>query len=540
MTFDYIVVGAGSAGCILAHRLSESGRNSVLLLEAGPRDASYWMQVPIGFAKTYYNPRYNYMYYSEPEKAMSGRKLYVPRGKVQGGSGSINAMIYVRGQPADFDDWAAAGNDGWSYQDVLPYFKNLEKHPLGDTAYRSGSGPIGITPMQDDAHPVCNHFLAAASEMGHPVTSDFNGEKFEGAGIYEANIDNGIRSSSNQAYLKPALRRHNLQLVRNVQVVKVLVDGDDCATGVQVRVGGNVKTYKARQEVVLSAGAVDTPKLLQLSGIGNRSVLEQHQIPVVKHLPAVGENLQDHLCVNYFYRANVPTLNDDFRSVIGKLKMAAQYALSRRGPLSMSVNQAGGFFKGADTETLPNIQLYFNPMSYQIPSNPKHNLTPEPYSGFLLAFNSCRPTSRGCIELASNNESDSALMRPNFLSTQKDIDEAIQGSRLVRSLMQANSLKAITEEEVIPGFDVSSDEQMLEYFRQNAGSVYHLCGSCAMGSDAQASVVDSRLRVHGLKGLRIVDASIFPNITSGNINAPVMMVAEKGAAMILEDLKGCS
>ncbi len=561
MEYDFIIVGAGSAGCILAHRLSENGRYSVLIVEAGPKDRSPWIQVPVGFAKTYYHPTYNYMYYSQPEPGMAGRNLYAPRGKVQGGSGSINAMIYVRGQAQDFDDWAAAGNPGWGYQDVLPYFKKLEQHPLGETEYHSDKGLIGITPMKAGAHPICQHYLKGAEQLGYLLSDDFNGAQFEGAGIYETNIRQGRRDSSNTAYLKPALARKNLTLLTNVQVEKILFESNPKtdqssdqpqgqtgqqprAVGIQLRKAGagsatshegKVENYRAKREVILCAGAVDSPKLLQLSGIGDPALLDQHRIPVVRSLPAVGQNLQDHLCVSYYYRANMKTLNDEFRSLWGQAKAGVQYLLNRTGPLSMSVNQAGGFFKGDESEEHPNIQLYFNPMSYQIPQDPNAALEPEPYSGFLVVFNPCRPTSKGSIEIASGNSADAALIHGNYLSTEKDRQEVIQGSRLIRKIMSAPALQAITEEEVLPADEVQSDEEMLRYFQEKGGSIYHLCGSCAMGSDPETAVVDSRLKVHGVTGLRVVDASIFPNITSGNINAPVMMVAEKGAEMILAD-----
>ncbi|MFJ3487622.1 GMC family oxidoreductase [Pseudomonas sp. NPDC090202] len=536
MTYDYIIAGAGAAGCVLANRLSASGQYSVLLLEAGGKDSSLWFKIPVGFAKMYYNPTFNWMYYSQPQKQLGNRAIYAPRGKVQGGSGSINAMIYVRGQAHDFDDWAANGNDGWGFKDVLPYFRKLENHPLGDTEYHGGSGPISITPMKGQTHPICDVFLEGCEQLGYPLSDDFNGPKFEGAGLYDVNTRNGERCSSSFAHLHPALGRSNLHVEHYALVDKVLFDETGSrAVGVEVSQNGVKGTFMARKEVILCAGAVDTPKILQLSGVADKALLAKHGIKPVKHLPAVGQNLQDHLCVSYYYKANIPTLNDQLSSLFGQAMLGLKYLFTRKGALAMSVNQAGGFFRGNDEQSHPNLQLYFNPLSYQIPKNNKASLKPEPYSGFLLCFNPCRPTSRGHVEIASNNPRDAALIDPNYLSTQKDIDEVIQGSRLMRKIMAAPALKGITVDEVLPGPVVESDEQMLQYFRDNSGSIYHLCGSCAMGADPQTSVVDKRLKVHGLAGLRIVDASIFPNVTSGNTHAAVLMVAEKGADLILQD-----
>ncbi|MXN79132.1 choline dehydrogenase [Burkholderia sp. 4701] len=536
MTYDYIIVGAGSAGCILANRLSESGRHSVLLLEAGERDASFWFKVPVGFTKTYYNRRYNWMYYSEPEAQLAGRTLYCPRGKVVGGSGSINAMVYVRGQRSDFDDWAAAGNPGWGYDDVLPYFRKLETHAAGttDPHHHGASGPIHITSMKADVHPIVHTFLKGCDQLNLPRSDDFNGARFEGAGIYDLNTKNGERCSSSVAYLRPALGRANLTLRSGVLVRRVTFDGTR-ATGVVVAGPHGDETIDAAREVILAAGAVDTPKLLQLSGVGDPALLARHRVPLVHALPAVGRNLQDHLCVSFYFKANRPTLNDEMGTLFGKLKIGLRYLLTKRGPLAMSVNQAGGFFRGAADAHEPNLQLYFNPLSYRIPKSAHASIKPEPYSGFLIAFNPCRPTSRGAIEIASNRAEDAATIHINALTTQKDLDEAVQGSKLIRALMRAPALQAMTVEEISPGPQVASDDALLQYFREQSGSIYHLCGSCAMGPDARTSVVDAALRVHGLRGLRIVDASVFPNITSGNINAPTMMVAEKGADLILAD-----
>jgi choline dehydrogenase len=535
MIYDFVIVGAGSAGCILASRLSESGKYTVLLLEAGGKDNSFWFKIPVGYAKSFYNPDVNWMYSTEPQAELDGRRIYVPRGKVQGGSGSINAMIFVRGAAVDFDDWQAAGNPGWGAVDVLPYFKKLETHAGGASAWHGGNGPIGVTPMRGMTHPVTDAFLAACNEMQLPSNPDFNGASIEGAGVYDINTRNGRRSHSSAEYLRPALRRANLAIERHAVAQRLVFSPEGRVDGVDVLQNGVPRRFMARREVIVAAGAIDSPKLLQLSGIGDAAALSAVGIASQRHLPAVGANMQDHLCASFYYRANRPTLNGSFGSLFGQAGLGLRYVLTRKGPFAMSVNQAGGFFRGSLAEERPNIQLYFNPLSYRVANNLKAGLTPEPYPGFLIAFNACRPTSRGQVSIASSDAAVPPSIQPNYLSTERDVAEVLQGSRLVRRIASARSLAAVTETEVSPSAAVESDADMLAYFRANSGSIYHPCGTCAMGPDERTSVVDERLRVHGIAGLRIIDASIFPAITAGNINAPTMMVAEKGASMILED-----
>ncbi|MDX7953875.1 GMC family oxidoreductase N-terminal domain-containing protein [Lichenihabitans sp. Uapishka_5] len=535
LEFDYVIVGAGSAGCVLAARLSEGGRHTVALIEAGGSDDSFWFRIPVGYARSYFDPRVNWMYSTEPEAELGGRSIYTPRGKVQGGSGSINAMVFVRGDRADFDDWAAVAGPDWSFDAVLPAFRRLETHADGASEWHGDAGPIHVTPMRDGIHPVTRRFLDACRELQLPATPDFNGAAIEGAGVYDVSTRRGQRSSSSFEYLWPALKRPNLAILRHAHAERLLFDDAHRATGVMLRQNGVVRTVTARREVILTAGAVGTPKLLQLSGIGDGATLQAAGVAVRRHSPAVGANLQDHLCASFYYRSRVPTLNAAFGSRLGQARLGLQYLLTRRGPFAMSVNQAGGFFRGNPEASRPTIQLYFNPLSYRIPPNPGAGLAPEPYPGFLLAFNACRPTSRGSVAIAGPDPEAPPLIRPNYLSTEGDRREAVEGARLARRIMAAPALRDVTVEEMPPSHLAQDDGDLLTWFRGASGSIYHLCGTCRMGRDPATSVTDPRLRVHGAEALRIADASVFPNITAGNIQAPTLMVAEKASEIIRQD-----
>jgi choline dehydrogenase len=536
--FDYIIVGAGSAGCVLANRLTESGRHRVLLLEAGGSDASPWIRVPIGYARTFTDPRYNWMYTAEPDPGLEHRAAHWPRGKVLGGTSSINAMVFVRGQPADFDDWRAAGNPGWGWQEVLPYFRKLETHAWGASEYHGAEGPVHVEEPTGQVHALCRKFIGACESAGIPLTRDFNGASPEGAGLWQVTVHRGARVSSASAYLRPALKRPNLTLVPRAHARRVLLDGA-AACGVEYLRAGRIHTASARREVIVAAGAIGSPQLLELSGIGDPALLAGLGLPVRAALPAVGRGLQDHVCVSYFYRSKVPTLNDELAPLRGKIKAALRYALRRDGPLSMSVNQAGAFVRSRPGLARPNLHIYFNPASYSTTTvgQSRRLLAPDPYPGFLMSFNTCRPTSRGSIHLRSPDPLEHPAIRPNSLSTPEDIADVYEGARTLRRIAAAMPLAPLIEAETLPGTAVHADADVLADFRHRAGSVFHACGTCAMGPDPARSVVDPRLRVHGVGALRVVDASVFPAVTSGNTNAPTLMVAEKAADLILAEAR---
>ena len=534
--FDYVIVGAGTAGCVLASRLTEDGQATVLLLEAGGSDLSIWIQMPIGYGRTFFDKRINWMYDTEPVAGLGGRRSYWPRGKVVGGSGSINAMVYVRGQPRDYEDWKALGNSGWGWDDVLPYFKKSEDFDRA-SAYHGKGGPQHVTDISPHVHPICHSFIETAEGLGFPPTSDFNGTRPEGVGIYQINTRGGWRASTANAFLHPALKRKTLKLRTKALATRILFEGRR-AVGVEYSRGGKSHQVRARREVILSGGAINSPQLLMLSGIGDPEQLQRVGITPLVAAKAVGRNLQDHLAVSYFYKTRTPTLNDVLHPAIGKALAGLRYMFDRAGPLSLSVNQSGGFVRSDPAQRHVNLQLYFSPVSYtQTPLSERKLLNPDPFSAFLLSHNPCRPSSRGQLTLASADPATHPLIQPNYLSTQQDIDDVLAGNRLLRQIAQARPLADIITEEIIPGPGVDGDEGLLDDFRRRADTVYHPTSTCLMGPDPDSAVVDARLRVHGVQGLRVIDASVFPTITSGNTNAPTVMVAEKGAAMIIADAR---
>ncbi|HET6161003.1 MAG TPA: GMC family oxidoreductase N-terminal domain-containing protein [Dongiaceae bacterium] len=533
--YDHIIVGAGSAGCVLANRLTANGRYRVLLLEAGPTDRRFWIQVPIGYGKTYYDPTVNWMYQSEPIPGLCGRTNYFPRGKVLGGSSSINAMVYSRGQAGDFDDWAALGNPGWGWADVLPIYRRMEDHALGAGPFHGAGGPLHVSTIEDAAHPLTRRYLKAGQEAGLRFNPDLNGETIEGVGLYQINTRDGFRMSAARAYLKPARNRPNLRIETEALATRILFEGKR-AVGVAYERHGQSCEARAGRDVILSGGSINSPQLLQLSGVGPEDLLRSCGIGVLHHSPAVGRNLQDHLCFDHVYRSKVPTLNDVFYPWWGKLWAGLHYILARRGPLSLSVNQGGGFFRARPDSERPDIQLYFSPLTYEKAMPGTRALTrTDPFPGFIMSVSPCRPTSRGHLQVRSADPREAPAIHPNYLSTNHDVEELLAGARFLKRLAETPSIAAIIAEELKPGRSIQSDEECIADIRARSYSVFHPVSSCRMGPDPAESVVDHRLRVHGLANLRVVDASIFPTVTSGNTNAPAIMVGEKGADLILAD-----
>jgi choline dehydrogenase len=528
--FDYVIVGAGSAGCVLANRLSANGKHSVLLLEAGPKDTNIWIHVPIGYGKLFKEKSVNWMYQTEPEPGLGGRQVFQPRGKVLGGSSSINGLLYVRGQHEDYDRWRQRGNVGWGYDDVLPYFKKAENQQRGADDYHGSGGPLSVSDWRHD-DPLSEAFVKAAVETGIPFNPDFNGATQEGAGFFQTTTRRGRRASSAFSYLKPAKKRGNLNIETSALAQRIVFEGKR-ARAVEYEQNGSLRTARARKEVLVSSGAYNSPQLLQLSGVGPADLLKTHGINVVLESPGVGNDLQDHMQVRIVTRcAQRITLNDVVNHPVRRVMAGVRWALARSGPLTIAAGTSGAFFKTNPRLASPDIQIHFIPFSTDKMGENLH-----PFSGFTASVCQLRPESRGSLKIRSANPGDPPEIRINYLATETDRAAFIDGLRILREILAAPALKAYCVEEVYPGAKVTSDEDVLDFCRKTGSTVYHPTSTCRMGNDPLA-VVDQRLRVRGIEGLRVVDASVMPDLMSGNTNAPTIMIAEKASDMILEDAR---
>ena len=526
---DFIIVGAGSAGCAVAARLSEDPATRVLLLEAGGEDRNRWIHIPLGFGKTFADPSVNWCYETEPDPGAADRRVFWPRGKVLGGSSSINGMVYIRGQAEDFDHWRQLGNTGWSFEDVLPYFKRSEHQTRGSDAYHGTDGPLCVSDVAK--HPICEAFIAAALELGLPRNDDFNGASQEGVGYHQATTRQGRRCSTAVGYLRPAMARSNIRVVTEALTEKVIFDAWR-AIGVAFRQDGRLVTARAAQEVILCGGAVNSPQLLMLSGIGPREHLMEFGISVLHHLPGVGQSLQDHYSAPIKLKCRLPiTVNDVMQSNARKLRAGLEYYIFHRGPVSTISSPAALFARTRPELASPDVKCSISPFSAERPQDGLH-----PWSGFTLIAYQLRPESRGQIKLKSTNPADPPAVYPNYLTAETDQRTIVAGLKLCRRLSASPRLERFVESEFQPGPAVESDEQLLDYVRRRGGTVYHPTSTCKMGDDPMA-VVDPELRVHGIDGLRIADASIMPTVVSGNTNAATIMIGERAADMVRQKLR---
>jgi choline dehydrogenase len=528
--FDYVIVGAGSAGCVLANRLAADGRHTVLLLEAGPRDSYPWIHIPIGYARTMFHPVLNWRFYTEPEPGMNGRKVYWPRGRTLGGSSAINGLISIRGQAEDYDAWAAAGCTGWSFADVLPWFRALEHNVRGASEYHGDAGPLWASDI-GVAHPLVEAMIAGAGELGIPRNDDFNGARQEGAGYYQLTTHGGRRCSTAVAYLRPVRDRANLRVETNAHATRVLFEGRR-ATGVSYRQGGEARSVSARREVILSAGALQSPQLLQLSGVGPPSLLQSLGIPVQHALAGVGENLQDHLQARVIFRCTQPiTTNDALRTWHGKLRMGLDYVVKRAGPMAVGINQGGIFARAMPGATRPDVQFHFATLSSDMAGSPVHE-----FSGFTMSVCQLRPASRGSVRAKSTDPLEPPAMHANYLTTPEDRATLVAGIRLARRLAATHAMQPYVAGEYRPGADAQTNDELLEFAKNAGATIFHPSGTTRMGTARDPmAVVDPQLRVHGIEALRVVDCGIMPTLVSGNTNVPVVMIAEKAAAAILAD-----
>jgi len=529
--FDFVIIGAGSAGCVLANRLSANPRYSVALLEAGGRDTSPWIHIPVGYFKTIGNPKTDWCYKTEPVRGLNGRSIPWPRGKVLGGSSSINGLLYVRGQSQDFDQWRQSGNVGWSWTDVLPYFMRSENWEGNSNGVRGHDGPLNVSSTRIK-RTIVDAWIDAAQTAGYQFNPDYNGAEQEGVGYFQQTTRDGRRCSSAAAYLKPVKSRKNLHIYTRAAVNRLIIE-DGKAIGISAVINGASTEIKARKEVILAAGAIASPQLLMVSGIGPAEQLMQQGIKVRHELEGVGKNLQDHLQARPVFKCSTPTYNTEIGNYFSQFKIAVEYALKRTGPMTMAASLGTGFLKTRQDLETPDIQFHIQPFSTDKPGKGTHK-----FSAFTASVLQLRPESRGHIGLNSSNMVDYPAIHPNYLATRIDCDTLVEGIKTARRISGYKPLKSLISEEHEPGtsVDMEDNDAILEWARNTATTIYHPTGTCKMGDDPLA-VVDARLRVHGIECLRVCDASIMPTITSGNTNAPTIMIGEKGSDMILEDTR---
>ena len=535
---DYIIVGAGSAGSVLAERLSASGRHRVTVIEAGGSDRRFFVNLPLGYGKLLYDPAVNWMYRTEPDPGLAGQSDFWPRGKVLGGSSSINAMVWIRGHRADYQEWGAA-NPGWGWDECLAAYRAIEDNEAGGDDWRGQGGPLFISrnPKQG-LHWLVDNYISACGEAGLPFNPDFNGAEQEGAGTYQLTVRSARRNSAARAFLRPAMRRPNLRVITGAQVTKVLFDGRR-AVGVAYVQDGRPQELRCGGEVILSGGAINSPQLLQLSGVGPAALLKSMGLPVVLDNANVGDHLNDHQGINYTWKMKVPTYNDMLRPWWGKLFVGLQYLLGGRGPLAKSINHGGGFFRTSPELDRPNMQLYFQAFSTLLPRpGERPLLTPDPFPGMSIGLSNCRPTSRGFIRLRSPDPLAHPAIVANAFSTNHDVAEMLAAVKVLRRIASQPALAGLIDEELRPGPQCVADEDLVADIRARSGTVFHPSCTCRMGPDAATSVVDADLTVHGMQGLRVIDASAFPNLIAGNTNAPSILMGWMGAARVLADAPG--
>ena len=525
--YDYIIVGAGSAGCVLANRLSEESDRHVLLVEAGGPDINPWIHIPVGYFKTMHHPATDWCYETEPDEGIAGRSLQWPRGKVLGGSSSLNGLLYVRGQAEDYDRWEELGNKGRSFKDVLPYFKKSEDQERGADKYHGTGGPQKVSDLRL-RRPIADFFIKAAIQTGIPFNEDYNAESQEGVAYFQQTAYKGFRWSTAKGFLKPARKRENLTVVTKAQVTRVILE-DGKAAGVEYLKGKQLNIAKANREVILSAGAIGSPQLLQLSGIGPEALLNRLEVPVAHDLPGVGQNLQDHLQIRLVFKTSKRTLNDEVNSLFKQAWVGLKYVLTRTGPLTLAASQVAIFTKSRPSVERPDIQFHMQPLSADKPGDGAHK-----FSAFTSSVCQLRPHSRGYLEIKSNDPLQYPAIHPNYLSDERDQKVAVDAIKVARRISEADVLSPCIIDEYVPGRQYQTDEELLEAARLYSQTIYHPVGTCKMGQD-DIAVVDERLRVRGIEGLRVVDASIMPEIISGNTNAPTIMIAEKAADMIKEE-----